>query len=126
MQRFSVVLFAIVAAWLAIPIAYGQTSPNPRTLTGHGLTVTTLACSPDAKTIPFGMVDGTIRLSDALTGKMSRTLPSKTKAAVLSLAWSRDGQWLIAAGGVDKSIYLWTAKGWKLAKTLSGHTNDVR
>jgi WD40 repeat protein len=78
-------------------------------LKGHAAEVTSLAFSPDGKTLVSGDDKGTIKLWDVTGGK---ELASFTGHAgkVLCLAISADGK-VLASGGQDKKIKLWnTAK----------------
>ena len=38
----------------------------------------------------------------------------------LAMSFSPDGKWL-ATAGVDRTVYLWDTKTWKLARKLTGH-----
>jgi WD40 repeat protein len=74
------------------------------TLKGHSHDVSSVAFSPDGKTLASGGLDDTIKLWDVATGKEQVTL--KTHTAVLSIAYSPDGK-MLASGSNDKTIKLW-------------------
>lgn len=46
------------------------------------------------------------------------------KTGLSSIAFSSDGK-LLAAGGVDKKIYIWDTRTWKLLRKLTGHQYEV-
>lgn len=85
-----------------------QTGDLLRTLSGHDRakfsTVLWIAFSPDGKTIASASWDGTVKLWDALTGDLKRTLDHD--GGVGSIVFSPDGRTL-ATGSQDKLLRLW-------------------
>ena len=77
------------------PFACGTswTGEEKRTLTGHTHDVSSVAYSPDGKTLASGSGDDTIRLWDVGTGEEKRTLTGHTHD-VSSVAYSPDGKTL--------------------------------
>ena len=73
------------------------------TLTGHTLSVSSVAFSPNGLTVASGSVDETVRLWDAVTGAHKATLTGHT-GWVTSVAFSPDGLTL-ASGG--ETVRLW-------------------
>ena len=73
--------------------------------TGHTRWINSVTFSPDGETIASGSYDDTIRLWDAVTGELKRTLTGHT-AEVFSVAFSPDGK-TIASGNFDSTIRLW-------------------
>jgi WD40 repeat protein len=74
--------------------------------------VTALAYSPDGKLLAVGGYRA-VRLLDGVTGALAREL-SGPSDQVLSLAWSADGKWLAAAGGVAGAfgeLCVWSTTG---------------
>lgn len=67
--------------------------------------LTSVAFSPDGKTLVSGSKDNTIRLWDIQSQKETATLTGHSDS-VLSVAFSPDGKTL-ASGSVDNTIRLW-------------------
>ena len=91
---------------------------NNATLTGHGGVVTSVAFSPDRKTLASASGDNTIKLWNLQNQKEIATLTGH------SIALSPDGTTLAAASG-DKTIKLWNLQTKKELATLTGHSGVV-
>ena len=85
--------------------------------------ILSVAWSPDGKKIVSGSDDNTVRIWDAATGELLRTLVGHT-SQVNTVAWSPDGT-QIASGSLDRTIRIWNAFTGELLKTLIGHTDWV-
>ncbi len=88
--------------------------------------VSSVAFSPDGKTIVSGSDDGNVRLWDVLTGKHIQTFTNNANR-VLSVAFSPDGN-IVASGGDDTSeegpgfgIHLWNVHTGEHLKALEGN-----
>ena len=78
---------------------------------------------PMAQQLASGADDSTVRLWEARSGQLVRTLEGHTDS-VRSVAWAPDGQQL-ASGADDGTVRLWEAQ-WPTVRTLEGHTAAVR
>ena len=98
-------------------------SEEPRVLRGHELSVTSVAFSPDGKTVVSGSDDETVRVWDVATG-VSRLFPGGRGHEVTSVAVSHDGQ-LIASGSLEGRVRLWSAVTHDELLTLAGPESGV-
>lgn len=78
--------------------------------------VSSVAFSPDGNLIAGGSFDHRVRLWDAATGKLVRTLEGHT-ARVWHVAFRPDGK-LIGSSGADRTIRLWDAVNGRLIRTI--------
>jgi WD40 repeat protein len=76
-----------------------------RIFQGHQSSVQTLAYTPDGNTLVSGGDDGTVRVWDAQSVRLVKTL-GPCEQAVQSVAVSPDGR-VVLAGGFDKEPRLW-------------------
>ncbi len=78
-------------------------SPEPTLLVGHE--VTSVAFSPDGKTIVSGSLDGKVILWDAQTGEVKHIFRFAEYCSI-RVAFSPDSK-MLASGSRDKTIRLW-------------------
>jgi len=85
--------------------------------------VRSVAVSPDGQTIVSGSSDKMVKLWEASTGLLLRTLKGH-RDWVRSVAVSPDGR-TIVSGGVDNTVKFWEASTGRLLRTLEGHGSEV-
>jgi hypothetical protein len=87
-----------------MPKVYEYWGAERQKLEGHDHLVTTVAFSPDSKTVASGLLDKTIRLFDVITGKERQKLKGYDDF-VSAVAFSPDGK-TVASGLLDKTVRL--------------------
>src|SRR5438067_1867810 len=118
------------AVWLGVaclgllPLSslVAQEPQRRATLNGHTDPVSSLAYSPDGKTLASGSGDRSIKLWDVQTGKEQATLKGDTDSA-RSVVFSPDSKAL--ASGSYKEIKLWDVATGQEQATFKGHTEIV-
>jgi len=99
--------------------------PGIGVLLGHTARVTSVAFSPDGKTLASGSSDHTVRLWDVATGRQIGRPLAGHLGAVSSVAFSPDGKTL-ASGSFDNTVRLWdVATGRQIGRPLAGHLGAV-
>ena len=100
---------------------------NTAILRGHTDKVTSVALSPDGRTIASASSDGTIRLWNVTTGQAIKELPIK-RMPVFAVSFSPNGQCIAYSYAVDKdsSIYVWNIEKECHQCVLTGHRSIVR
>jgi WD40 repeat protein len=96
---------------------------NEHRLEGHSNSVSSVAFSPDRKTLASASDDNTIKLWNLQSQKPIATLAGHSNW-VSSVAFSPDGLTLASASG-DNTIKLWNLQSQKPIATLAGHSDWV-
>jgi len=87
------------------------------TLTGHRLTVTCAAFSPDGKWLATGSQDGEVKIWNVATRTIVTSLHVTTNA-VWSTAFTPDGESLLT--GYDRGVSFWHTASWQRGKDFAG------
>ena len=96
--------------------------PADGQLSGHANRVTSIALSPDGKTLASGGEDNAVILWDIATGQR-KSLTGHTDG-VTSVAFSPDGD-ILASGSRDKTVILWNVASGAEVRRLDGHVGWV-
>ena len=98
-----------------------------RVINGNEFSVNRVAVSPDGKTIVGGSWDNSVRIWDAQTGALLRTLQGHEDSVIneaVSVAVSPDGKTIVSGSG-DHTVRIWDAQTGALLRTLQGHHGRV-
>jgi WD40 repeat protein len=124
MKKFTLLVLLVFAALTALT-AQTQAALTPEAfLGGHDRFVSSVVFNPDGRRIATASWDKTVKLWNAETGQLIRTLAGHTEA-VRTVAFSPDRQRLVSASD-DKTIKIWNTETGELMRTLAGHTETVR
>jgi WD40 repeat protein len=109
---------ALLIGVAAIAVVLTRSSRPALSLTGSGVSVGSVAFSPDGKILAVADEEGSIRLWNAATGRQLALLASAgRRAAVDSVGFSPDGK-ILAAGDEVGTAYLWNPATSQLLATL--------
>ena len=82
-----------------------------------------VAFDPQGGTLASGGFGTTVKLWEARSGKLLRTLEGH-QGAVFSVAFDPKGG-MLASGGVDTTVKLWETRSGRLLRTIEGHQDRV-
>ncbi|KAL8647548.1 MAG: hypothetical protein Q9210_005494, partial [Variospora velana] len=112
------------AADATIRIWSTPTGKHLQTLTGHLAGISTLAWSPDGRTLASGSDDKSIRLWDVVTGKPYPLPLLGHHNYIYSIAFSPKGNMLVS-GSYDEAVFLWDVRAARVMRSLPAHADPV-
>jgi len=119
-MRLSIKTFLIVILVLIVfpGFMYADEKPEVFVKLGYANRVTSVAFSPDGRSVLSGSGDNIIRLWEVPTGKEPRLLKGHSKR-ITSIAFSPDGQSVLSVS-LDKTIRIWEASTGKEKRMREG------
>ncbi len=119
----SAAVLAVVAAVTAVTVIWAgaQNAPLVATLASPGTSiggVSSVAFSPDGKTLAAANDDGDVYLWDVATARLAATLANPASTGVNAVAFSPNGRTL-AAAGANGSVCLWDLADDRITATLT-------
>ncbi|KAK4697792.1 COMPASS component SWD3, partial [Lecanoromycetidae sp. Uapishka_2] len=100
------------------------TGNHLHTLEGHLAGISTIAWSPDSKTLASGSDDKSIRLWDVSTGKTHPHPLQAHSSYVYSLSFSPRGN-MLASGSYDEALFLWDVRTSRLMRSHPAHSDPI-
>lgn len=98
-----------------------------RTLSGAGVEISCIACTPDAKTLVTGAWSGEVHVWDVRRGECLALLGvhEKPSRRVNCVAIGAAGGRAVS-GGEDRRVYLWDLDAQQHIGTLEGHNGEIK
>lgn len=80
--------------------------------------------SPDAKNILVGLQNGQTHVLDAANGDIIKTIPNPTDNAITSVAYDRNGKWILT-GDSRGNVSVINTKNYIITENLEGHISKI-
>jgi Tol biopolymer transport system component len=100
--------------------SHGSSAPAPVILTGHTDAVTSVAFSPDGKTLAARAANDQVRLWDVASRRATFTFASD-----YGVTFSPDSKTLVTTGVPDGAVRLWDVGTGRSRATLTGHIGGI-
>lgn len=94
-----------------------------KSINSAGSEVSSIAFSPDGKTLVSGGLDESVKIWSLATGRLVKSFDGHY-SSVFSVTFSPDGK-TIASGGFDETVRIWDVKTGREIRSLEGHNDSI-
>jgi eukaryotic-like serine/threonine-protein kinase len=113
---------ALLRRWDGLGARLPAQARQPRSATPY--VIFGVAWSPDSKQVASAGLDGSVQISNALSGQNMLSYYGHGNNGVITVAWSPDGKHLVS-GDNNGGVLLWEAATGNTIFTYRGHTGVI-